>query len=139
MYKECVATPSPNKQPRASPLGPSLHPSPALWRPYVRVNPSACSIHFWRVYSVDAAFCAGESLKRDTKRDMGSRSTETKRPCQTGTDRGGGGRPLSENFRYNSSPHLKIFAPNGGPYFSVRTRYRLCAVAPLRTSLHSPA
>ena len=32
---------------------------------------------------------------------------------QTGTDRGGGGPPLSENFRYNSSPHLKIFSANG--------------------------
>jgi hypothetical protein len=34
-----------------------------------RVNPSACSIHFWHVYSVNTAFCVSESLKRDKKRD----------------------------------------------------------------------
>jgi hypothetical protein len=32
---------------------------------------------------------------------------------QARSDRGGGGRPLFENFRYNSSPHLKIFPATG--------------------------
>lgn len=34
-----------------------------------RVNPSACSIHLCHVHRVNAGFCAGESLKRDRKRD----------------------------------------------------------------------
>ena len=129
MGLECVEPTPPPSNP-ARPSRPSPAPcSAALRCPRQprgglrgRVNPSGSSIPLWHAYRVNVAFDAGESLKRDTKRDMCPQKQPRFRATpsrQTGLGRGGGGPPPSENFCYNSSPHLKIFAPNGGPCASL--------------------
>jgi hypothetical protein len=125
--------------------------SPAPLRPFVgplrRVNPSACSIHLGQVYSVDAAFFAGESLKRDTKRDkLASNPVRARRQSSRGhrdttgirapecKQGGGGGRSLAGWRSADESSHLNFFSANAPLPLCARLP-ELCLTCPVCLAL----
>jgi len=136
MRKECVETPSPPRQPRATLAVPLLPCSAALgstaaasWCPVLITPDNTCNMESQRRFSrLKAVWPRRRFRPRQLEHAGHSPGTQPDSLCQD-ANRGGGGLILAGWLSADESPHLKIFAPNGGPCASVA---RTCLTASYR-------